>query len=188
MSTFCTDITIYYARFQEGGSSSRTLLRLAAQRYSGLSPQQLGPVETNSWGKPFFPLCPELEFSITHSGDWWMCAFSAQPIGLDLQFQRTHTAPERLSLRFFHPLEHAYLLQDCHRRFYDLWCAKESFVKYTGHGFYDAPETFSVVSESGAFPSAPDVQFRLIPFSPGYSLCLCAHKLNKIELITLRES
>lgn len=185
MGAFCTDVTIYHTRLQKEGASSRALLLLAAQRYSGLSPQQLGPVETNPWGKPFFPLHPRLQFSITHSGEWWMCAFSAHPIGLDLQLHRTHTPPERLSLRFFHPLEHTYLLQDSHRGFFDVWCAKESFVKYTGHGFYDAPETFSVVSESGVFPSASGVQFRLIPFVPGYSLCLCAQSFQEIELTAL---
>ena len=185
MDFFDSNVTVYHTAACEGGPLSRDLLLQAAQRYSGLECHQLGSVETNPWGKPFFPQHPELQFSVTHSGDWWMCAFSAQPVGLDLQLHRTHTAPERLSRRFFHPLEHGFLVRDGHRSFFDLWCAKESFVKYIGRGFYDAPETFSVVSETGAFPDAQGVEFRLLPFAAEYSLCLCAQHLGEIRLRAL---
>ena len=35
-------------------------------------------------GKPYFADIP-LEFSLTHSGQLWMCLFSGKPVGLDLQ-------------------------------------------------------------------------------------------------------
>ena len=62
-----------------------------------------------------------------------------------------------------------------------MWCAKESWVKYTGHGFFDDPATFSVVDEAGNFPALEGVRLLLLPFAPGYSLCLCAREETVVE-------
>lgn len=179
------DVTVFFSPFPEGSSHSHALLSQAAQCYSGLRPGQLGELEANPWGKPFFSLQPGLHFSITHSGDWWLCAFSGSPIGLDLQIHRSHAAPEALSRRFFHPREDAFLSQENHRRFFDLWCAKESWVKYTGRGFWDSPESFSVVSARGDFPAMDGAQMRLLPFTEGYSLCLCSQSIGEVRFASL---
>ena len=125
---------------------------------------------------------PRLHFSISHSGMFWMCAFSGRPVGIDLQRHGSYVPPETLSRRFFHPLEDAFLQREGYQRFYDLWTAKESFVKFIGTGFYTEPETFSVVSESGEFPTASGAQLRHIPFREGYSLCLCSEEIDGIVL------
>ena len=36
-------------------------------------------------GKPYFDSKPDIHFSISHSGDYAMCAFSDNPIGADIQ-------------------------------------------------------------------------------------------------------
>lgn len=180
-----SDAVIFSAPFADGSSDSHAFLLQAARRYSELSPEELGDLETNSWGKPCFPAHPDLHFSITHSGDWWLCAFSGSPVGLDLQIHRSYAAPETLSRRFFHPREDAFLSLDGYRRFFDLWCAKESWVKYTGHGFTDIPESFSVVSCGGEFPAMEGVQMRLLPFAEGYSLCICSQALHNIRFLPL---
>lgn len=180
-----SDVVLFSAPFAEGDSNSHTLLFQAAACYSGLSLEALGGLETNAQGKPCFPAHPDLHFSITHSGDWWLCAFSDRPVGLDLQIHRSYAAPETLSRRFFHPREDAFLALEQYRRFYDLWCAKESWVKYTGHGFTDIPESFSVVSPDGEFPTMKGAQMRLIPFSEGYSLCICSQILQNIRFAAI---
>lgn len=185
MGELCSDVTIFRASFQEDSSLSHTLLLQAASCYSGLPAVQLGSLEINPWGKPSFSKRPQLHFSITHSGHWWLCGFADQPIGLDLQVHRTHAAPERLSQRFFHPREDAFLAEEDYSRFFDLWCAKESWVKYTGRGFYDGTESFSVVSLAGEFPAVEGAQLRLIPFDAEYSLCLCAKALGEIRILPL---
>ncbi|MEA4934468.1 MAG: 4'-phosphopantetheinyl transferase superfamily protein [Lawsonibacter sp.] len=184
MDELCLDIRIFRHTFQEGHPGSRALLNVAASRYAGISGDCLGAVETGPWGKPFFPRMPHVHFSVTHSGNWWLCAFSSQPLGLDLQIHQSYTAPSKLSHRFFHPLEDAFLSERGYRDFFDLWCAKESWVKYTGHGFFDDPDSFSVVSSDNRFPVLDGVQFRLVPFAPEYSLCLCA---QDVDLVTLTE-
>ena len=176
MSPFSQDVTVFCHPYTECSHQSHTLLYRAAALYSGLSQAQLGPLETAARGKPFFPEHPHLHFSISHSGDWWLCGFSSCPLGLDLQIHRTHVSPDKLSRRFFHPLEDGFLERNHHVQFFDLWCAKESWVKYTGHGFYDTPESFSVVSPDGRFPCMDDAALCLIPFRPEYSLCLCTNR------------
>ena len=176
MSPFSQDVTVFCHPYGECSHQSRALLYRAAAVYSGLSEAELGPVETTPQGKPFFPEHPDLHFSISHSGSWWMCGFSSHPLGLDLQIHRTHFSPKKLSRRFFHPVEDAFLDKKDYIPFFDLWCAKESWVKYTGHGFYDPPESFSVVSPEGRFPFVDGAAFALIPFQPDYSLCLCTHR------------
>ena len=167
------DVSLFYAPFSEGARGSRDMLRQAAYLHTGLTNAELGPIEAGTWGKPYFPFLPHLHFSVTHSGDWWMCGFGAQPLGIDLQIHRSHTQPKQLSGRFFHPDEDSWLAQRDYQLFFDLWSAKESWVKYTGTGFFQDPESFSVVDQAGVFPSRPDAVLQIIPFQPNYSLCLC---------------
>jgi len=185
MDASANSVTIFRHPFAEGAQESRVLLLRAAAQYSGQSAAELGQVETGLHGKPFFPRQPQLHVSVTHSGDWWLCACSGQPVGLDLQIHRSHTDPAKLSRRFFHPAEEAWLAQRDHIPFYDVWCAKESWVKYTGTGFYQDPADFSVVDEQGSFPCMEHVQFRLLPTEPGYSLCLCAQTLGSVAFLDL---
>ena len=180
MEADCTPVTIFLHPFREGGDGSHTLLVQATQRYSGLGPRALGELRTGPWGKPFFPQVPRLHFSLTHSGEWWLCAFSDRPLGLDLQIHRSYADPARLARRFFHPLEDAWLARAQYRDFFDLWCAKESWVKYTGRGFFDDPADFSVVDRQGRFPVRGGLQLCLLPFAPGYSLCLCARQIGAV--------
>lgn len=185
MDKRCLDIYIFCHPFSEGSRDSRALLNAAASRYAGIPDDCLGAVETGPRGKPFFSRMPYVHFSVTHSGNWWLCAFSSQLLGLDLQIHQSYTAPSKLSRRFFHPREDAFLAENRYRDFYDLWCAKESWVKYTGHGFFDDPATFSVVSSDSRFPVLDGVQFRLIPFASEYSLCLCAQDMGRVTLADL---
>ena len=36
-------------------------------------------------GKPYFPNTPSIHFSVSHSGDIFACAFSDEPVGVDIQ-------------------------------------------------------------------------------------------------------
>ena len=174
-------VTIYRSPAAEGDRLSRARLTRAVCLHTGLHPDRLGEPAVTPMGKPYFPALPKLHCSVTHSGAWWLCACSAQPVGLDLQIHRSHTDPATLSRRFFHPLEDNWLARDGYRSFFDLWCAKESWVKYTGRGLYDGTESFHVVSPAGGFPAMEGVELRLLPFATGYSLCLCAREIGQIR-------
>lgn len=96
-------------------------------------------------GKPMLPKEMGLYFNLSHSGDYVLCAVSDKETGADIQ--RHGKYQDRLAERFFHPEELAYLkeAEDQKKRFYDLWCLKESCIKCTGRGLSTGLERFSVV-------------------------------------------
>ena len=162
-------VAIYSAAYDRSPGASHRLLRQAAQRYApGCTELTLASGEH---GKPYFPDAPQLHFSISHSGEHWLCAFSDEPVGLDVQQHRA-CQMQALARRFFVPAEQQFLEQSGYAPFFDLWCAKESYLKYTGEGL-SGLKAVCTVSEAGAFPSVPGVSLQLLPLFAGYSACLC---------------
>ncbi len=143
-------------------------LRDAAARRTGRDASQWTRAE-QAYGKPYFPEAPEVHFSVSHSGDWWACAFGDSPLGLDLQQHLPCSVP-RLSHRFFHAEEDAYLrsLGYDAAEFFRVWSAKESWVKRTGEGFRAGLENFSVLS-----PLPDGSVLQQLDAPAGYSMCLC---------------
>ena len=172
------DITVYYIRGEKNDSAS--LLQKAASRYLG----RTGPfaVEKGEHGKPFFPCLPNVHFSISHSGGIWMAAFSTEEVGRDLQEKRVTGREKKLSERFFALLERDWLKGQPDERFFDLWAAKESFVKHSGLGVSAGrfPD-FAVADERGLLPETEGVQLRHLPFNNGFSLCLCAETIDSVR-------
>ena len=177
-----------YAYPAEEGSSERRIqesvehyCRTFGMRYDA---QTYRIARTNK-GKPFFAGTQEVFVSLSHSGDHCIVAIAPCQVGVDLQshdrFPNETEADAlqrylRLSKRFFHPAEHAYVVSQPQERFFVVWTAKESYVKYTGAGLDDDFWTYSVLPDA-PFPvdgwSAQQVYFQMIPFLPQYSLCLC---------------
>ena len=183
-------IAVYIYRMQDkrdDKSQSPLFLSRAAARYAfgeggeGPSKEASFRVEKGLRGKPYFPEYPWLHFSISHSGDFWACAMAAQEVGLDLQ-QHTKGRREHISKRFFHPLENEYLKKNNYRDYFDVGAAKESYVKFTGSGIGEDFGGFSAASEDGLAKEINGIQLRSIPFSPDYSLCLCAKEIQNISL------
>ena len=176
-----TDVTIYAAPLPEGPEASHRLLRRAA----ALAAPQLTDctLARQAQGKPCFPAAPELHFSISHSGGRWVCAFADAPVGLDLQVHRPCRALA-LARRFFAPEEAEWLRSRGEAAFFDLWCAKESWLKYTGRGLSALPEAI-VLAPDGQFPARPDARLQLLPVFDGYSLCVCTQEPAQVTLIEL---
>lgn len=93
-------------------------------------------LDWNSHGKPCLADHPELRFNLSHSGRFSVCALSDQEVGVDVEeagevreelIRRVCTERELAAMAGLDP-EHR---QD---RFFQLWTAKESFLKYLGTG------------------------------------------------------
>ena len=89
-------------------------------------------------GKPYFPNNPLLHFSVSHSGGIFACAFSDAELGIDIQEYKKRTDEaercRKIAARFFHRDEIDALDADTVSAFYNIWTAKEAYVKLTGQG------------------------------------------------------
>lgn len=117
-------------------------------------------IERDSRGKPFLPEHPEIVFSVTHTGGWWLCATGDAAwgsLGLDAERKaRAVKNPVSAARRFFSPAEAEYIISaskpeagaagtdtaqpeksariGAADRFLQIWVRKEAWLKYTGEG------------------------------------------------------
>ena len=91
----------------------------------------------NENGKPMLDFC---FISISHSGDYAVCAVSDSPVGVDIE--RTGGFKRREKYMLFTPLESEYVNErDSENRFYTLWTRKEAYIKAKGVILTDAAKT-----------------------------------------------
>lgn len=159
------------------------ILEAAAEFALAHSISPLGDVifRTNA-GKPYIK-GGGVHFSLSHSGGYWVCAIASVPVGLDLQENR-RCPYEKLANRFFHPQEREYVSLYGKEGFYQVWTAKESYVKYLGTGINGSFSKFSTVPRKGRiFRHCQGSFLQHIPFEDGYSLCLCTPKDTEYTLV-----
>lgn len=96
-------------------------------------------------GKPYFNQIP-LEFSISHSGNIWVCAMGSIRMGIDIQVKKKAKTLE-IANRFFSKEESDFVSKYGDAAFFQIWSMKEAFVKYTGKGISSGLDSFSVVAD-----------------------------------------
>lgn len=119
-------------------------LQIRDMKVQELSLQELLDTATQSYeykqennGKPYIEDLPEFFFSLSHSGDYVLCAWDLSEIGADLQCmgreikdslaKRTMTTEEYKAYS-------ALPMQEQKKEFFKLWTIKESYCKLTGKG------------------------------------------------------
>ena len=118
-----------------------------------------------------------LQFSVTHSGEIWMACLAPVAVGLDLQMHKEKYSPG-VAKRYFHPTELA-LLENAKAEgkdlplFFAIWCARESYAKFTGDGVAGMDKSYST--------TASPVPLVALPFRDGYSLTLCTDLSHTIK-------
>lgn len=124
------DARISYATSQGG-------LRGVAALYLDRSPTAVD-VGRGERGKPFIAGGPE--FNISHTAGRIFAAFSAHPVGLDVESSQRVTSSAALARKFFAPDETAHLLSfpenEQNQVFLRYWVCKEATVKLAGDGIY----------------------------------------------------
>lgn len=186
-------VRVFVFRADDGRTRAERLRAAACLTEDGVFPKEEGAAE-ELWridrkerGKPYFPNQPGLHFSISHSGALWVCAFSGHPVGVDIQKhtkKRKESDEEagvrlaRMAERFFHPDEAAWVREHPCQRFFQIWAAKESYVKYTGDGIGAGFGRFCLVpsDEEAQTWKAEEVWFYGTELPGGYSLCVCGGK------------
>ena len=137
-------------------------------------------------GKPYFPDIWNVHFSLSHSGKYNACAFYEQPVGLDLQ-EHISCNREAIARRFFHPDEYSYLKRNGFAPFFQIWTAKESYVKQSGDGLSGMMKEFSVVDAGGLRQELNGVYFAYQSLPDAFSMCICACTIPDIRMKILEE-
>lgn len=113
--------------------AGNTVLRYALREEYGCP--ELPETARGIYGKPFFPEYPHIQFNISHSGEYVLCALGQKELGIDIE--HTRASDERLYARVLSARERSWLerQKDKKAAFIRLWTLKESYIKATGEGF-----------------------------------------------------
>lgn len=165
--------------------SDRRILQ-SVGAFSGCPPEQLPGVLRPEGRKPRFerPVYRNGEpvgFSVSHSGAYWVCAVSEQELGVDLQ-KTACKLHNDIAARFFHPDEAAYAAGGT-EAFFEVWTAKESYVKFTGEGIGGRFSQFSVVDGGALRHELDGVRLKPVELDAGYRLCVCAREIGGLKII-----
>jgi 4'-phosphopantetheinyl transferase len=134
----------------------RSLLKRILSEKTGMEIQQL-KFEQNNYGKLSCPKVPDLHFSLSHTDDAFVLAFStAGDIGVDIESLNRKLSIDKLeSLLFteneikgFRSLTDTFEKQ---RKFIDVWTKKEAITKCLGLTLQQGMEGFEILENETVF-------------------------------------
>ncbi|MGQ3892321.1 4'-phosphopantetheinyl transferase family protein [Legionella sp. CNM-4043-24] len=168
----------HFERHQRRFIVARAMLRAILAAYLNEPARQL-QFDFNRQGKPFLAHPSNIQFNLSHSGEWALLAVGREhPMGIDLEFfsarpyvdlgaqlfsdremQGLRALPSRLqALGFFH-----------------VWAQKEAFIKASGLGLSYPTREFSVSSLPGEVETVEDRlhqrSWQIRAFMPMVSCC-----------------
>lgn len=156
------------------------LLWMALER-NGLADQKEN-IKYGKYGKPYLEGI-DFHFSLSHSGEYAVCAYSDRPIGADLQ-RIKDKIPDHTN-KILSEAEKGYLeSRTGHERtidFYRLWSRKESLLKWDGRGLGLPMQELSFIHQNmwndQLVFEEKTLWFReFAVLFPEYTLCVCSEK------------
>lgn len=137
------------------------------------------------YGKPYMVQKTMFHYSLSHSGEWVLCAVDNNPIGADIQELRQW----KLSTaeRFYAKSEYEWLASfgaDCDKEqtklFYKMWTAKESCVKFTGRGIGAGIDQYRVNQDFTKINvvDSKELPIKIYESISGYMVCVCSEGEN----------
>lgn len=130
------------------------------------------PIAKTVLGKPYLKHFPGVQFNLSHSGPYGVCALSDTPVGVDVELIRPLVRD--VAKRFFTETEQAWLSRRPPEEFFRLWTRKESFTKALGKGLTLPLDSFSVLDEV-LYHAGTAWYFSSYPLEDG-CLTLCAQE------------
>lgn len=93
---------------------------------------------------------PNLEFNVSHSGEYVLIAISNKPVGIDIEIPENNFDFSKILAHTFSSNEINYINQSDDRRecFLTLWTRKEALLKATGEGLTDDLPSISVLNDT----------------------------------------
>lgn len=140
-----------YRGGKDGQKRTEELVRSAARQYIIEEGIRMGPssgkILRTPKGKPYFEDVP-LEFSVSHTGDLWVCLISdgQSPVGVDVQLIRPCHS-DKVAKRYYTDDEQEFVSAMGETGFFQIWTRKEAYAKYTGEGLSGQMASFSTLKE-----------------------------------------
>lgn len=148
-------------------------------------------IAQEAYGKPYIKGLPEFNYSLSHSGDWAVCAVDNIPIGVDIQEMRQWKL--QMAKRFYAQSEYGLLSglgesysEEQTALFYKMWTAKESCMKLTGRGIGAGISQYVANADFTKICAPEDTVFpiRVYDAISGYMMCVCSKNGEFPENIT----
>lgn len=114
--------------------------------------------DKNEFGKPFILNQKNINFSISHAGDFCACGIcfgEENKIGVDIEKKRQYKKGNKAIVnRFFSKdegtfVENAQTQEQKEKNFLTIWTRKESYVKATGEGLYAPINEICTIQDDG---------------------------------------
>ncbi|WP_271783309.1 4'-phosphopantetheinyl transferase family protein [Aquimarina algiphila] len=158
------------------------LLRYGVSKFSDYNDDPLHFLKYNSYGKPF--LNKNLDFNISHSGDFTFCIMSNDcKVGIDIEKRRdidVTILKSQMAIEEWENIVKADSIKDCAFKY---WTQKEAVVKAIGKGLSIALSSFAIVNDKATIDSDTWHVYPLPINIDGYSSHIAINKeLSPIEL------
>lgn len=156
------DLHIYvYDKFKlntEQKISSKDLFYTALKDYCSIKNIHIDTdkikIQKGEKGKPFVENL-DICFNISHSSNYWICAFSPYPVGIDIQTYSSKKI-DKIAARYFTKNEQDYILKSGNltennseeKAFYKIWTIKEAYAKYFGESIFNVINTIETVRDN----------------------------------------
>lgn len=131
-------------------------------------------------GKPY---CKNINFNISHSGNYVILGASESTIGVDIEIINEYHP--KVAKRVYTQSEQKWLDDDKQNKFYQLWTLKESVMKATGKGLTLAPNSFEVLGFSNQKPIIiDDTSYYVVTTKfEDYFIAVCKTKpIDKVDI------
>lgn len=158
---------------EKGRTLTDRLIVMALEEYGIRNPQ----IKRTEKGKPFISnYCLDetrkkyegkTHFSVSHSGEIFVCLISDENVGIDIQHRRK-IDEMKIASRYFDDGELEYVKNNGIEGFFKLWTRKEAYSKYTGRGLEDIMGKIQVLERN-------DVEFMDFQLEEGL-YCSCCMK------------
>lgn len=172
-------VKVFVFSIKDISSPDDTILSLASQfaKEHGLTAPKT--VIRSPYKKPKFDT-DKLFFSVSHSGKLWACGISDHNIGIDLQEKRACKV-DLIASKFFSTDEKDFCKGNPDR-FFEIWSAKESYVKFTGSGIDENFKRFSVLSDDFKINKVNDAFLNKVFVKDNYYFYICSALDALIEI------
>ena len=127
-------LRFYHEEDKLRGLFADLLIRDAIMQKTGLGNEEIS-FTTNDYGKPFLQGREDVQFNLSHSGQWVVGVIDNRPVGIDVE--RVQEIDLDISRNYYSPDEHQDLMSktDKFDYFFTLWALKEGYIKILGKGY-----------------------------------------------------